>query len=196
MNKREEEKEATEREILETYIRTTGITAPITVTKAVQPDYILSYSNNLQIGVEITRMTTETDEVMKTIMRENHKTEENAKKIKRDAIEKHGQKASVYDYYRICGKFAMGSPVFNVGEKKKRFAEIVGKKYNKYKSQIQYYHEFIVLCDARFGIEISSDYDADDVFAVIDQMGITEPFTVAILYENNGPRCAQRKFGQ
>ena len=65
------------------------------------------------------------------------------------------------------------------------FKNQILKKYQKYKDRIENYDEFIILCDARRGIDITEDYEIEEIFDSVDSVEHIKNVTVIILYTDD-----------
>lgn len=192
MNERELAKEKVEREILEVYMANASITDCDSIQKKVRPDFELVHKNGLIEGIEITRLTSSDQQVINSIIRENHGTTDNAGIVRRKALDRHGKKADKYSYYKIDDRLAVGSGIIDVIQNKREYAERICQKYSKYCNDMEKYDRFTILCDARWGIEITSDEDAKDVIDMIALHTFSHAFEVAILYyDDNQMQCFQ-----
>lgn len=153
------------------------------ITKQKRPDFVLE--GNLYVGVEVTKLTDETDEVLNRIIDSSAGTTFTPEQIKQAAIEKHGRKARDYSYMNIGDSVGIGIPVFNIDDRKKHFAEHLSEKYRKYMRDYSRFDRFYILADGQHGIEFTSKRDVDDVYriAVQNTPEITK-MTVAILWMN------------
>lgn len=193
MNEKEIMKEQAEREVLDCFLSITG-RSDQEIQKHIRPDYIIINSNNEKVGIEITRFTTGDQEVIDKIIKNNHKPPKDQLTVKQEALNRYGSKANRYDYYKICKTLAIGSPIIDIKQLKKRYAKAIEKKYKKYEAILDRFSQFIILCDARTDIGVLNDYDAKETVDNMDFSIFKKSFQVAILYENNGSIfCYQRK---
>ena len=107
-----------------------------------------------------------------------------AQEIKSNAITQHGQKAKIYHYHENNGKVMIGSGLQNLGCNREIYADEIVKKYNKYKDEFQHYDKFIVLCDARWVLGITSEWEVNDVIEKAKEGCEMSNFTVCILYSD------------
>lgn len=145
-------------------------------------------------GVEVTRFTSQDDQVVHTIINENRGTTESIETIKKNAIAKHGQKAEQYGFYKIGEKLAVSPGLIDITQQKEVYALLIVQKYEKYCNEIEKYDCFTILCDARWGLEVSNRYDIEDLMAAVSQHKFLHSFNVAILYYDGSElRCYQHQ---
>lgn len=135
------------------------------ITKKDRPDFCLS--ENCSIGIEITELTTETDSVMQTIVKQNFGKRKSAAEVKQNAISRHGAKAKAYSYYDFGNTVAIDTGTFDVSVKKRVYVAEVIKKCTSYKNMISSYDQFIILCDAQHTICVNDKYDSDEIANIV-----------------------------
>ena len=171
------------------YFKCIGNWESITFEKCTRPDFILRTPET--IGLEITEFTTKEDSILKNIASENFGSGKTVAEIEAAAFEKHKYNASVYQYY----DFGIASPIVDITEIKRDFAEGIAKKYDKYKSDLSSFSKFIILCDTRLSIAITHDYDADEVIEIVKKNHpLMHGFSVHILYENSNCDLVVREY--
>lgn len=84
--------------------------------------------------------------------------------------------------------------MFNVNDRKKNFINLVEKKFKKYENIANDFNRFLVLCSAS-GMEITSQYDVDDIFDQIKYFPLNE-IEVGIIYSDgyNKAYFSSKKF--
>ena len=188
MNERELQKEQCEREVLECFLQFTQRTQ-WAVEKRIRPDYIIVSPEEEKIGVEITRLTTEDAQVTFTIADENRGPRDDPDCVKERAILRHGRKAKRCGYTKAGNSLLVTAPVANLRKEREDFAKAIERKYQKYETQMENYDKFVILCDARMGIEITKGSEVDAVINHLDRKKFSKHFQVAILYcESNRER--------
>ena len=183
---REKQKERTERAVLFHYIEYGHPEyREYTIEKAVRPDFILCGASK-RIGIEVVRLTTPKDQVLKSIATDSYGRGYSIEETKENAIKKHGGKAKVYKYFSINGSNVIATDIIDVNEQKKVFAELIVDKYRKYASMLHSFDKFIILCDAQQCISINAKEDVHDVLECVGQLipAITG-LSVVLLYEAN-----------
>ena len=152
------------------------------ITKTKRPDFMLE--GEQRIGIEVTSLTTEEDQVLFTICRELFGHGYSVAEIKKKASDKHGR--DKVEKYSFWDEHSIGSPLYDVNYRKKLYAELIARKFVKYKLLASEYDEFIILADASLGTEITSQNDVDDVYNLAKEI---QPevvdMTVAILWVDN-----------
>lgn len=184
MNNREFKKEQGERSILQSFRPHTDYSR-WSIEKKIRPDFIITGPNNEKIGIEVTRLTTETAQVIHEIMREHSGKVTDPTTLKQAAIARHGRKAENYKYLMISGKPAIMPLCSNLTLQKELYATAIIKKYEKYKGIIDQFSKFIILCDARECFEMTSERDCDYLVNILKSFGFSKSFRVAIIYKCN-----------
>lgn len=157
--------------------------------KELRPDFILT-NDKEKIGVEITELTTQDDKIIDAIMKECSNKGLSEAQI-RDQIKKsHGRKVENFDLAMFNNKMAVVGPVKNITKIKQVFVRQIFvrqilKKYSKYKNSICNFDDFIILCDARFGIEITCTGDAEEILNLIKCNSEINGVTVSIIHMDN-----------
>lgn len=153
--------------------------------KKIRPDFIITGPNNEKIGIEVTRLTTETAQVVNAIMREYSGKVPDSTTLKQAAIARHGRKAENYKYLMISGRPAIMPLCSNLTLQKELYATVIIRKYEKYEGIIDQFSKFIILCDARQGFEITRKRDCDYLVNILKSFGFSKSFRVAIIYKCN-----------
>lgn len=164
--------------------------------KELRPDFIL-VNDKEKVGVEITELTTQSDKIMDVIMKECSNKGLSEDQIRGQMKKRHGNEADNFDLTMFNDKMAIGGPIKNIAKIKNDFAEQILKKYNKYKNSICNFDDFIILCDARLGMEIICKGDAEEIFNLIKCNCKIKGVTVSIIYmDNNSDNicCSNAKF--
>lgn len=156
------------------------------IAKETRPDFVLS--GDRRIGIEVTEFTTEVDSVLAAIANRNFGQDKTANEIHESAHLKHGSKADRYSYRMIAGSASIGAPLTDVRANKSIYADEIIKKYNKYCGVFSEYDEFIVLCDARYSINVTEWCDSKEVIEMAkEKCSSLSGFAVVILRLN--PLC-------
>lgn len=147
------------------------------------PDFIL-YDNDTPYGIEITELTDPSDKILTRILDES--TDDSCiEDIINAAINKHGLKAKIYKYFRINGVLSIASPLIDIIARKENFANQILRKYKKYQDMISEFNEFIILCDARLGIELDKSDDIEEIYDIIDSKMLLNKVCVVVLYTDD-----------
>ena len=99
--------------------------------KIERPDFVLG--NSGEIGIEVTRLTTESESVMRRISKENFGKGRTAADIRENAKKVHGGKAENYSYFDLGEAVAVGESLVDLSERYKMYSERIVNKYHKYK---------------------------------------------------------------
>lgn len=167
-----------------------SICAGSSISKETRPDFILSGAK--RIGIEVTELTTPFDSIQEAICKANFGQGKTANEIHASALQKHGQKANTYTYQTICGSAVIGSGLQDINANKDIYRDEIIKKWNLYANMIPQFDQFIILCDGRSPIGITSHWDADDIMdRVRDKCPDIKNCTVCILYLDNEDNSLQ-----
>ena len=181
---RDEQKTRAEYNVLLDYFMLKPEYASYVISKETRPDFVVSGVR--KVGIEVTEFTTEIDSVMAAISNQNFGQGKTAKEIYENALLRHGAKADRYSYKMIAGSATIGTCTFNVRNKQQIYADEIIKKYHKYCSVFEKYDEFIVLCDARYTINVTSFWDSKEVIEMAkEKCSSLRGFTVCILRQNS-----------
>lgn len=181
---RDEQKTRKEYDVLLDYFLLRTEYASYIISKETRPDFVVSGTQ--KIGIEVTEFTTEIDSVMAAISNQNFGQGKTAKEVYDNARLRHGAKADRYSYKMIAGSATIGTCTFNVAHKQQIYADEIIKKYHKYCNDFGKYDEFIVLCDARYTINVTSFWDSKDVIDMAkEKCNSLSGFTVCILRQNS-----------
>jgi len=150
------------------------------IIKTARPDFTLEIDNK-RVGIEVTRLIAEEYTVLHKIAKEREQAIESADLLKRIAIGEHGEKAKKYNYYQLKHGVAVGLALVDVNERKAVYAKKIDHKISLYIDKLEAFDDFLILCDAD-GIEITSNFDAQDVLSQVLDISGTRPITVLILY--------------
>ena len=91
-----------------------GVDAARETVKIERPDFVLGDSG--KIGIEVTRLTTESESVMRRTSKENFGKGRTAADIRANAKKVHGGKAENYSYFDLGEAVAVGEPHRPFGE--------------------------------------------------------------------------------
>lgn len=162
--------------------------ANMKITKKTRPDFELSGCK--RIGIEVTRLTTDQDQVLATISRQNFGQGLSVEEIRKRAIKDHGSKADNYKYLDLDGTIAVGIESFDVSERHQQYADEIVKKYNLYKGQFHLYDEFAVLCDGQESTCLTTEKDSEAVLTLAkNRIPDMHGFTLHILRTNDDGQC-------
>ena len=150
------------------------------ILKTERPDFVLG--NSGEIGIEVTRLTTESESVIQKISKENFGKGHTAADIRENAKKVHGGKAENYSYFDLGEAVAVGESLIDLAERYKTYSERIVNKYRKYKELFCKYKKFIVLCNAVGSFCLASKEISEEILALAKE---TEPnlggFTLGIL---------------
>ena len=160
------------------------------IKKETRPDFVLE--GNCKIGIEVVELTTQTDQVYYSILKENLGKGKSISEIEAAAKKKHGQKATLYDYQEIDDTPIL-STTSNTGTIRSHFAYLMLHKYQKYENDIPFFDRFIVLGDARRvgQIAVTNIYDVEDIFEYLSNYSEMKNITHTVLWEDNESNSLQ-----
>lgn len=155
-----------------------------------RPDFDVIVKTGESLGIEVTQLILEEDSVQNAIMRECFGRNLSAEEIRTAAIKKHGSKAKKYQYSELGGTACITSPLKTDLPEYKMYAQKIVLKLEKYRNIKDTYDRFIVLCDGRHPIFISSKYDTEQIIKEI-KMRHPEKYgaEVAIIRYGEQPLC-------
>jgi len=181
----DEQKQRHEAAILFHYLR--DVSCPYStyeITRTLRPDFVLS--GEKKIGVELVELTTQYDKVLQKITAENFGKGLSIEEIQKNAIAVHGAKAKEYIYEEVGDAVAIGSRPFNITQRKRQFSEQINGKRRKYEESIDKFDTFIILCNAQYQFEVTSEYDAAEIIQYASEMYTSaKKVTVVILWTQN-----------
>ncbi len=177
---KEDQKQREEYGVLLSFISLNNDLWEYSIRKETRPDFVLS--GKKRIGIEVTEFTTETDSVLTSICNQNFGKGLSAEEMKSNAIQKHGKKAKRYDFHEICGTVVVGAGLQDINRNKESYADEIITKHEKYNTDFHLYDSFIILCDARKVIGVTSKWDAIDVVNNARRKSPISNCTVCILY--------------
>lgn len=164
-----------------------------TITKTERPDFLLQKGSH-SIGIEVTQLTTPYEKVMGRISLLSEKGL-TAEELKLKAIAKHGQKANNYHYYYFGDKAEVGTHTLRPDKIRELHVQQIIDKYKDNENKIKNYSDFIILCDAQDGITYTSKRDIADLQGMLTQYLFNTPFSLAIMWHDNGLKCSEFRFG-
>ena len=133
------------------------------VTHIDRPDFEVITNTGKKVGIEVTQFVTEEDSVQNAIMREYFGRGMSAEEIKNNAVKWHGRKALKYRYSEFESRVCISSPIKSASPEYFTYAKEITSKLKKYKQIKDRYDKFIVLCDGRHPIFVSSRYDTEQI---------------------------------
>lgn len=155
------------------------------IIKKTQPDFVLENERG-KIGVEVTEFTTQEDKVLYAISKDNFGQGKSIDAIKRDSVEKHGQKANAYRYTAEDGINIVIRPMFDTIAQQAQYADEILKKHTSYKASFSEYDRFIILCDGRYAACLSSKSDSENVLSLAKEKNADMcGFTLKILRQDD-----------
>lgn len=134
------------------------------IRKCEHPDFVLEDGTH-KIGIEITKLLTETESFEQTLMKEARKYGNAADAMKAACNNPRRKGAQAYTYHDIGA--AIG--IFNKPEPNKHayYAQTIVTKYKKYKDMFREYDEFILLCNAMSnGLAITEEEDSNYIVSL------------------------------
>lgn len=135
-----------------------------------RPDFDITTKTGERVGIEVTQLISEEDSVQNAIMRDCFGRNMSAEEIKNAAIKKHGRKANKYQYKKIDTTVYISSPLKTASPEYVIYAQKIVSKLKKYEVIKDTYDKFIVLCDGRHPIFISSKYDTEQIMENVKKM--------------------------
>lgn len=164
------------------------------IIKKTRPDFVLENERGKN-GVEVTEFTIPEDKVLYVISKNNFGQGKSIDEIKRDAVEKHGQKAVEYRYFAEDGINVVSRPMFDTIAQQAQYADEILKKYTSYKASFLEYDRFIILCDGRYAACLSSKSDSENIFSLAKEKNATMcGFTLNILRQDDYGNCVLDSF--
>lgn len=163
------------------------------VKKTDRPDFTVNL-NDETIGIEITRLEKQCDNVMTRIISDCVKPGMTTSEIYAAAFKKHGYKANEYMYTDF------GDDCFAIQHNDDMListddlATQIETKIEKYRSIASGFDKFIVLCNAQLGIAITSRYDAQNLIDRVLQnyTNLKMSFAVIYLTADNVKECLEQ----
>lgn len=186
----EEIKERNERIILHSFIKLHPEYMDWDIKKCLHPDFVIS-KNLYSFGIEITEMVDGLDKVINKAASDNFGKGLTSKELEANVRKKYGEKNADQMLFYNHG---IGVNMFNVDDRKKNFINLVERKFIKYENIANDFNRFLVLCSAS-GMEITSQYDVDDIFDQIKYFPLNE-IEVGIIYSDgyNKAYFSSKKF--
>lgn len=165
------------------------------IQKREQPDFVLTYPNEKTIGIEVTRFIRAMDNIVNQILRKYSDSKLSLPEIDRLIKKEHGQKASNIKVKRFVGNALWCYDQSGFLLSNKPFIETANKKLKKYHEIANDFDDFILLCDATQGINITTNWNADDLMQEIETLdSYSRNIRVVILYQGeNNQLCALTK---
>ncbi len=162
----EEQKERKERESLFYYLQDDSCQyKSYEIQKTIRPDFQLIGEKT--VGVEVVELTLQTYKVLQRISKENLGKGKSIKQIRKDAICKHGEKAREYRYDDSDGLKSIGTELISSHYAIGQYAKQIIEKMVKYKTIGNQFDDFLVLCDARYIVEISNEENLKEVAKLV-----------------------------
>ena len=181
---KEQKKQRKERDSLFRYLMTENCPyRNYKIEKHTHPDFILT--GEQKIGVEVTELTTQKDQVLLRILERNCGQGKSAEEIKAAAIKKHGEKAEEYFYKEVFGSACVGVGLDDLNCKKRELAGKLLHKAREYEKDKHLFDQFIVLGDAQssFEIAITEEYDVEAIFELLKEKPEAKNTAFIILWE-------------
>lgn len=162
------------------------------ITKCERPDFHIEM-NGESIGIEVTRLEKESDNISSKILNDSYKKGMKANEVIRNAFKKHGYKALEYRVLELKDDAIAIQHIDNMLITNDRFVELIGKKIEKYRDTVRNFNRFIVLCNAQHGITITSDTDARNLIDDTIKTFAKPNMNIAVLFEtqSNKLQCAE-----
>lgn len=131
------------------------------ISKEIQPDFILSNQGE-KIGVEVTELCIDDIKVLHKISSLDKDKKYSVNELRDVAINKHGDKAKMYDYDNYFGYNWVSLKLYNVNESKKHYASKISEKLEKYDDLAKEFDEMLILC-IHYISEILCKEDIEDI---------------------------------
>jgi len=151
------------------------------IIKELRPDFIVKL-NGKNIGIEVTRLEKESDNIASKIISEHTKPGMKANEILAIAFRKHGSKVKEYEIIELEKDVFAIHHIESMLISANEFVGKIEKKILKYRGIARNFDEFIVLCNAQKGITITSESDAKNM---IDEVLVRQPdvdMNIAVMY--------------
>lgn len=137
------------------------------IKKTCRPDFEV-YLNSSKVGIEITELTNTESKIMTKILDDNLIEHNALAESQRNIEKKYGKSAKeISCHYDSNRNIIVRSSVHDFTEEKRKYAEQVIHKYEKYNNQIPQYDEFIIMCDASDSLAFTCT-DIEDIFVTLD----------------------------
>ena len=153
-----------------------------TIQKVVRPDFVLAFNSLETVGIEVTRLITQSDSVASKIIGEYYKSDLSLEEIDQQIRKKHGKKAETMRLGRFSQNALWCSDHDDFHLSNVPFVENVDRKISKYKDTIGKFDRFIILCDAQSGITITGKRDAEELLQKIALKHGGCGITIAVLF--------------
>lgn len=166
------------------------------IQKKERPDFVLA-NQDRKIGIEVTQFTLDVSSIVAKISRKFFGQNKRIDEIKEYASEHHKSYEGKLNFYEEDGVNAISIPIVDTIEVKHGYADQIIKKYEKYCDQMNHYHEFIVLCDARSAMCVKNKEDIEEIVGMTKEKckeitGFT--LCVLLLDENDECFCVTSKY--
>lgn len=162
------------------------------ISKEVRPDFIIE-AEGKTIGIEVTRLEKESDNIMTHIISNYVKPGLKANEILAMAFKHHGYKAYEYELLEFDNNVVAIRHIERMLISTFEFVDMIGKKIEKYKTIAQNFDKFIILCNAQHGITITTEKDALNLIEDAIEKFSDHNMNIAILYysSNRGLQCTE-----
>jgi len=129
------------------------------ILKSIRPDFVVEL-NGKTIGIEITRLEKESDNIMSKIISIHNKPGMKANEILAIAFNKHGEKTKEYEILELEEDVFAIHHIESMLISDDEFIDQIDRKIEKYKAMVPSYDKFILLCSAQKGITVTSESNA------------------------------------
>lgn len=154
------------------------------ISKNLHPDFILSFGEQT-IGVEVTRLEKDSDNIQTRILSENYKPGMTANEVFAKAFSKHGRKVREYEIFEINNEHVAIRHIESMLIIDDIFVKQIEVKIKKYNALAASFDKFILLCNAQTGITITSEDDARNMLDKVFEMYPDSRITIAVLFLNS-----------
>lgn len=157
-----------------------------TITHITRPDFDIAMKTGERLGIEVTQLISEEDSVQDAITKECIIRGLTAEEIESVAKKKHGKKAEKYKYSGEGKRVRITNSAKRSGPQYRIYAEKIVSKLEKYKETKDKYDRFIILCDGRHPIFLSSKNDTESIIKIVEELYPEEyGAEIAIVWDNN-----------
>lgn len=134
---------------------------PAKIEKCERPDFVLSI-NSEKIGVEVTELTTQIDQVIDRVARENFGKGKTRDEVQ-SAVDKHKKFSNAITVEAVGKSVALYGPSFDGETRYSIFSDRIAEKIRKYENEIDKFSKFVLLCDGEFESFARDKTDTDRI---------------------------------
>jgi hypothetical protein len=150
------------------------------IKKNLHPDFIARL-NGKTIGIEVTRLEKECDNLATKILHDIYKPGMKPNEVLELAFKKHGFKAKKYQILE-CGNVLGIQHIDDMLITRDAFVSMITRKIDKYETRADQFDTLIILCSAQHGITITSEEDASNLIRETIENRPSTKLKFAVLY--------------